>query len=240
MPPFSSAARQRIKAIPIAEADRPDYKPSWEVLPTIGEESNTSINQMVSSFSGGGYAQPNRYIVEIFPPKKHPNLSSWKADIFLRCESIILPGRNLSTTPDSNIHGPLRTVVNNANFADSINMVFQVSNDLRERVLFEKWQELAFNKVSWNVGYYNDYIGSVEIYLLDKKNIKKYGLKLHECFPVTIGPTELSYASKSEIVTIPISMNFRYWTSVNDGSNVFPRSQASFQYTEWSHSVYDI
>ena len=174
--------------------------------------TSTSINNILSTFhTNEGYAQPNRYDVEIFPP--------WKEDdnraIQLRCESVILPGRNLSSTPDTNIHGPLREVVNNVNYADSVTMVFQASADLRERVFFEKWQYTAFNQETWNVGYYNDYIGSVDIYLLDKNNQRKYGLKLMECFPKSIAQTDLSYASNNEIIKISIDMNFRYWITLD-------------------------
>jgi hypothetical protein len=174
--------------------------------------SSNNLNTWISTFNTNeGHAQPNRYEIAIFPPFK----SEDNRAIQLRCESVILPGRNLSSTPDSNIHGPLREVVNNVNYVDSVAMVFQASADLRERVFFEKWQYTAFNQETWNVGYYNDYIGEVDIYLLDKNNQRKYGLKLMECFPKEIGPSDLSYAANSEIIKLPITMNFRYWTTLD-------------------------
>jgi len=193
--------------------------------------SGNSIENVLSSFhTNEGYAQPNRYEVAIFLPRiniqnRSPNLAGDmvfdtvtgqdKREISLRCETVTLPGRNLSSTPDTNVHGPLREVVNNVNYADSVTMVFQASADLRERVFFEKWQYLAFNPKTWNVGYYNDYIGTVDIYLLDRNNQRKYGLKLHECFPKSIAQTDLSYASNNEIIKLSIDMNFRYWTSLD-------------------------
>ena len=122
--------------------------------------TSTGINNILSTFhTNEGYAQPNKYEVLIFPPAKpasgNQNPSKKllsesislndKKEISLRCESVTLPGRNLSTTGDSNIHGPLREVVNNVNYVDSVAMVFQASADLRERVFFEKWQYTAFN-----------------------------------------------------------------------------------------------
>ena len=187
--------------------------------------SGNSIENVLSSFrTNEGYAQPNRYEVSIFPPvggRSWPEsklISRVRGDaqeISLRCETITLPGRNLSSTPDTNVHGPLREIVNNVNYADSVSMVFQASSDLRERVFFEKWQYTAFNPNTWNVGYYNDYIGTVDIYILDKNNQRKYGLRLEECFPKSIAQTELSYASNNEIIKLSIDMNFRYWTSLD-------------------------
>ena len=201
------------------------------ILPQFLEGAAFGVmNDILSGYnSKEGYAQPNRYEVLIFPPIQFSsgageNLSrgdirtypsSDKRKISLRCESVTLPGRNLSSTPDPNIHGPLREVVNNVNYADSVSMVFQASTDLRERVFFEKWQYAAFNPKTWNVGYYNDYVGSVFIYLLDKQDQRKYGLKLWECFPKSIAQTELSYASNNEIIKLTVDMNFRYWTTLD-------------------------
>ena len=187
------------------------------------------MNDIISTFhSKDGYAQPNRYEVLIFPPTKPAsggeNLSRGdisqisskdKREISLRCESITLPGRNLSTTGDTNYHGPVKTIVNNVNYDDSVKMVFQSSSDLRERVFFEKWQYAAFNPKTWNVGYYNDYVGSVFIYLLDKQDQRKYGLKLWEAFPKSIALTDLSYAGNNEIIKLTVDMKFRYWSTLD-------------------------
>ena len=191
----------------------------------IEATSGNSIENILSSFrTNEGYAHPNRYEVSIFPPdggRSWPEsnlISQVRSDareISLRCESVTLPGRNLSSTPDTNMHGPVKEVVNNVNYADSIPMVFQASADLRERVFFEKWQYTAFNPVTWNVGYYNDYIGEVDIYLLNKNNQRKYALKLMECFPKSIAQTDLSYASNNEIIKLTIDMNFRYWITLD-------------------------
>ena len=180
-------------------------------------DTSASLKEFLSTFNTDvGYAQPNKYIVQIFPPVKLAPISfNDSRSISLRCESVTLPGRNLSSTPDSNVHGPLREVVNNVNYADSVAMVFQASADLRERVFFENWQYVAFNPKTWNVGYYHDYVGTVEIYLLDKNDKTRYGLKLMECFPKSIGPTDLSYASTNEMIKLPISMNFRYWETLD-------------------------
>ena len=182
-------------------------------LPQAG--TSASLREFISTFSTDvGHAQPNKYVVQIFPPEDHSDHSDSRA-ISLRCESVTLPGRNLSSTPDSNVHGPLREVVNNVNYADSVAMVFQASADLRERVFFENWQYTAFNPKTWNVRYYHDYTGTVELYLLDKNDKTRYGLKLHECFPKEIGPTDLSYASTNEMIKLPITMNFRYWETLD-------------------------
>ena len=170
------------------------------------------LNDILSEFhSEDGYAVPNRFEVIIAPPGGE-NAQSKK--ISLRCESVTLPGRNLNTLTDSNIYGPTREVVNGVTYAEDISMTFQASAELDERRFFEKWQELAFNKQTWNVGYYDDYVSTVEIYLLDKQDQRRYGIKLIEAFPKTIGGTDLSQSANNEIIKIPVSFSFRYWESL--------------------------
>ena len=112
-------------------------------------------------------------------------------------------------------------------FADDISMQFQASSGLDERVYFENWQRQAFNEKTWNIGYYLDYIGHVEMYVLDKQEQRRYGIKLWEVFPKTIGASELAYDSNDQLMLLPVSFTFRYWRSLdlnqNPQINVFDR-----------------
>ena len=184
------------------------------------------MNDVLSAFhSNEGYALPSRYEVVIKPPAK---INNNQQNIFnnagsntelrklsLKAESVNLPGRTLTTATDSNIYGPDREVVEGVTFADEISIDFQASAGLEERVFFENWQKQAFNEKTWNIGYYNDYIGSVEIYLLDRQDVRRYGLKLWEVFPKTITATTLTAAEATEIIKTNVSFSFRYWTNLD-------------------------
>ena len=171
------------------------------------------LNDILSEFhSSEGYAIPNRFEVVIIPPGAG---SSDSRKVSMRCETVTIPGRNLNTLTDGNPYGPTREIVDGVTYAEDISMTFQASSGLEERVFFEDWQELAFNKQTWNVGYYNDYVSTVEIYLMDRQDQRRYGIKLIEAFPKTIGPTELSHASNNEIIKIPVSFSFRYWETLD-------------------------
>ena len=172
------------------------------------------LNDILSTFHSedGGYAVPNRFEVIITRPGGSATESR---KVSMRCESINLPGRNLNSTTDSNIYGPTREVVDGVTYADDINMTFQASSGLEERVFFEEWQALAFDERSWNVGYYNDYISTVDIYILDRQNQRRFGLKLHEAFPKTIGATELGQGINNELIKLGVTFSFRYWTTLD-------------------------
>ena len=163
------------------------------------------LNDILAGYrDNNGFAQPNKYEVLIFPPAKlgggqNQNVfggmerQSDLRKISLRAQNVTLPGRNLATTQESNVYGPDREIVEGVTYADDISMSFQASSGLDERIFFENWQRQAFNEKTWNIGYYNDYIGTIEMYVLDKQEQRRYGIKLWEVFPKTIGPNELAY-----------------------------------------------
>ena len=160
------------------------------------------------------YAAPNRFEVMITPPKAFDTAETARR-ISLRCETINLPGRNLNSSPDTLVYGPTREVVDGITYAEDITMTFNASSGMDERVFFEKWQEVAFDKKTWNLGYYEEYVSTVEIYLLDRQDKKRYGIKLIEAFPKTIGPTQLSQAANNEIIKTTVSFAFRYWETLD-------------------------
>ena len=169
------------------------------------------INNFLSEFhSENGYALPSRYEVIITSPA-----AGDARKISMRCESLDLPGRGLNTSMDENIYGIAPEIVDGITFAGDISMTFQASSDLEERVFFESWQEEAWDRGTWNVKYYKDYIKDIDIYVLDVQDARRYGLRLRECFPKEIGPSPLDAGPASEIIKIPITMQYRYWETLD-------------------------
>ena len=193
------------------------------------------LNDVLSGFhSQNGYAVPNRFEVIIIPPTGIGKNSSVSTQSFLskgpsdaravslRVESIFLPGRNLKTLEDTNIYGPSRQVVDGVTYAEDIKVSFQASSDLSERKFFEEWQKLAFDEKTWNVGYYNDYIAQIDLYLLDRQDKRRFGVKLWECFPKTVDGTDLNQGANNEIIKNDVNFSFRYWTQLD--ANTQPTS----------------
>jgi hypothetical protein len=169
------------------------------------------LNNFLSEFhSDNGYALPSRYDVIITSPA-----AGDARKVSMRCESVDLPGRSLNTSTDSNMYGIAPEIVDGITFGGTLAMTFQASSDLEERVFFESWQEMAWDKGTWNVKYYKDYIKEIEIYVLDVKNTRRYGIKLFECYPSAIGPSSFDGGPASEIVKIPITMQYKYWETLD-------------------------
>ena len=169
------------------------------------------LNNFLSEFhSDNGYALPSRYDVIITSPGEGD-----ARKVSMRCETIDLPGRALNTSTDSNMYGIAPEIVDGITFGGTLAMNFQASSDLEERVFFESWQEMAWDKGTWNVKYYKDYIKEIEIYVLDVKNTRRYGIRLMECFPKEIGPTSLDWGPAGDIIKIPVTMQYKYWDTLD-------------------------
>ena len=192
------------------------------------------LNEILSEFrSGDGYARPSRYEILIQPPngfsgEGRSELKNIWALIMgqnvadstvrrtsLRCSQISFPGRTLDSQQDTNIYGPVRNIVQGFSFAE-MQAQFQLSTDLREKTFFETWQRLAFDPITFDIGYYNSYIGNIQIYQLDEQDRRKYGVELVECFPKSLEPVSLDYAAANTISTVGISFAYRYWKNLTD------------------------
>jgi len=192
------------------------------------------LNDIISHFnSDDGYASPNRFEVVLPTPASNASTNGGglfgifqsfyagltgeadKRSISLRCESVSLPGRTLNTLDDTNIYGPVRQIVDGVTYAEDVTMMFQSSSGLAERAFFEDWQRNAFNEGNWNVNYHKDYVSTIEIYLLDKKDTRRYGIKLFDAFPRTIGAIDLNYASNNEMIKTSVTFSFRYWETAD-------------------------
>tara|TARA_B100000963_G_scaffold317810_1_gene298469 strand:+ start:69 stop:800 length:732 start_codon:yes stop_codon:yes gene_type:complete len=192
--------------------------------------------------STDGMSRKNRYEVTLYPPTGARGSRGNTTNVFskimgdllgdgtvratgLRCESISMPGRNMDSTPDTNIYGPEREIVTGYSFGD-INAVFQCSSDMREKKYWETWQRLTYNPKTFDIGYYNDYVGTVDIHTLDEQERRRYGVRLVEAWPKTIGAQSLGYADNNTYQTVDITIAYRYWVNLTDESSE-PRSLGS-------------
>ena len=192
--------------------------------------------------STDGMSRKNRYEVTLYPPTGARGSRGNTTNVFskimgdllgdgtvratgLRCESISMPGRNMDSTPDTNIYGPEREIVTGYSFGD-INAIFQCSSDMREKKYWETWQRLTYNPKTFDIGYYNDYVGTVDIHTLDEQERRRYGVRLVEAWPKTIGAQSLGYADNNTYQTVDITIAYRYWINLTDESSE-PRSLGS-------------
>ena len=175
-----------------------------------------ALNDVLSSIhENNANGRPNQYEVQILPPPGKLATHDFRS-ISLAAESVLMPGRSVSTQPKSadQLYGPVRELVTGPTYADEVTMTIQSPNGLDERMMLEKWQELAFSNDTYDVAYYNEYVGTLNIHLLDMNNRKTFGLQLIECFPKTITGLNLSYGPNTEIIKTNVAWSFREWKNL--------------------------
>ena len=192
------------------------------------------LNEVLGEMrSDDGYALPSRFEVVILPPQgTRGQPKGALSNIFslvmqentgegttrktgLMCESIDFPGRTLDTAPDTNIYGPSREIVQGYSYAE-ITGVFRCSSDMREKTFFETWQRLAYNPQTWSMGYYDSYVGGLQIFQLDQKDKRRYGVELIECFPKTVAEINLAATQATEVHKVSVTFAYRYWKNLTD------------------------
>ena len=175
-----------------------------------------ALNDILSLFhEENAYGRPNQYEVQILPPPGKLATHDFRS-ISLAAEAVLMPGRSVNTQPKSadQLYGPTRELVTGPTYADEVTMTIQSPNGLDERMMLEKWQELAFSNDTYDVAFYNEYVGTLNIHLLDMNNRKTFGLQLKECFPKTITGLNLAYGPSSEITKTNVAWSFREWTNL--------------------------
>ena len=188
---------------------------------------------------GEGFARPNRYLIVVHPPQKiqltpggppseqgrdddvnELKSSQMRENVGLMCNAITLPTRDVNTV-DHRMYGPGRKMPYAYSFNGNIECSFYGDKFLRQRLFFENWQKGIMNINSHNMKYYDDYVGSIDIFTLGQFDAGRedearvtYGVRLYECYPQTIGSIEYAYGNDNQATIVPITLNFRTWRNL--------------------------
>ena len=217
-----------------------------------------------------GFARPSKFAVRINPPNTFRSVPTYNANgqeistenseflksrkalmelnngmrgqINLFCSSIEMPGHDLQTQQIQHGSAPVRDMVTSHAFEGMITASFYLSEDLKERHFFEQWQRMAVNVESHKANFYDDYIGSMEIFQLSNGldsglpfpsfidkiidiDMAEYGIRASEVYPATISGIEYSYESGNQIATMAVGFNYREWRNLgNKDSRLRPYS----------------
>jgi len=126
-----------------------------------------AINNFISQMSkSGGYARSAQYELILNFPDGIVNATRRSQSLSLNCETLSWPGHDLQTQSRKHGNEPERFLVQSHGFEGTITAGFYLSLDHSERFLLEQWQELAVNRFTHKANYYNEYVGSAEMYQL--------------------------------------------------------------------------
>jgi len=177
----------------------------------------TIQNFIASMNRSGGFARTSRYAVVISPPAKllsedsNRFLVNTQRQVNLHCSTVSMPGHDLQAMEQQHGSAPGREIVRSHDYAGTIAATFYLDSHLRERHFFEQWQRSAVNTQTHKANYYDDYIGTMEIYQLDGDGEITYGIKATEVYPSTIAGIEYAYANTNQIAIQAVQFQYRQW-----------------------------
>ena len=136
------------------------------------------LNEILGTFrtQDGGYAKPSRYEVIIAPPPGYSaKVKGGPKDVVrktsLEMAAVAFPGVQLQAEEDTNIYGPPRKIVRGQTFAEIVTQI-RCSADMKEKNFIDTWQRLAAPRTDFSVGYYSDYVGTMQIFQLDQETLR--------------------------------------------------------------------
>ena len=155
----------------------------------------------------------------------------------LHCNSVSMPGHDLQAQDVQHGSAPGRQMVTSHDYAGTIAASFYLDSHLRERLFFEQWQQMAVSNTTHKANYYDDYIGTMEIFQLDGNGEITYGIKATEVYPTTLAGIEYAYANTNQIALQAVQFQYRQWFNMTsdtiagyEGSNLFDLDLTSYGY----------
>ena len=174
----------------------------------------------VTDFQGAlgkwGLQSPNKFLVVIhlggIPILSGLNLESLdKNSINLYCESASIAGRNLNSLVEIQ-YGRRREMVYNAPTYTPVTLSFYCSEGLKEKQLFDRWNEYIINsQKGYDVAYYIDYIADMTVKTLDRTGEISHEVIYRECYPKTISAVELNHNTTNATARLTVEMQYSYW-----------------------------
>ena len=131
-------------------------------------------------------------------------------DISMLCDSVTLPGRQISTNEVYNNMLGVKMPYNYIN--DEVSMTFHVTNDHFMKEFFDNWVDRIFDRGTMTMSYKSDYAVDILIEQLDQKDIPVYACSLKNAFPVSVTSYEISNASDNTFQKVTVNFAYEDWS----------------------------
>jgi len=167
-----------------------------------------TIKEFTAAVKSNGLARSNRYAVVFSLPKGLTFNPNAVQTALMFCDQIQLPGTNFSTAQNRSF-GEFRETPYEKLY-EHINLSFYLDKDMQVKQLFDAWNNSIYNPETRSFNYYDEYVTDISIEIHDLQDKKTYWVKLHECYPKSIGAVQLDYASK-DIMKLSVSMAYKWF-----------------------------
>lgn len=137
-------------------------------------------------------------------------------ELVTRIDSAELPGRSIQTS-NVKYYGVPSRVGYDVTYPE-IGITMICSESMREKLLMTQWQDLIVNQHArpnappymFDLGYYDDYVGRVQILQYAPNGTLVYKMTLIEAYPVQVNSMPVNWGSE-EIHKLNVSFAYKYW-----------------------------
>ena len=181
-----------------------------------------SISDFSGVISSKGLASPNKFEVFI----KFPNGLRQK-ELELMCESASIAGRSVQSALDIQ-YGIRREIAYGAPTYTALSLVFLCTGNFDEKRILDKWNNSIVNaERGFDVEYYNNYIGEIEVVLLDRSGEPTgHSVRYLEAYPKSVQQIDLNHATQD--ATLRVTAEFSYSRFItNETSQAVPKPVTS-------------
>ena len=173
-----------------------------------------SVSNFSSTIAKNGLASPNKFEV-IF--RAIPGATNKTADLLqlsLMCDQASLAGRDVQAILDLQ-YGIRRQVVYNAPAYTPLSLSWLCTDKMDEKRILDEWNNRCVPvNGGFNVAYYNDYIGELDIYVLDRSGKERtYHMHYHEVYPKTVTAVELNHGTTNATLRVTAEIQYAFWTT---------------------------
>lgn len=130
-------------------------------------------------------------------------------DISILCDSVTLPGRQISTTEVQTNLLAVKTPYNYIN--DDVQMSFHITNDHFMKKYFEKWFNSMFDRSKMTMKYRSQYTTDIIIQQLDQRDVPVYTVTLRNAYPTTITSYELTNSGENQTQKLQVTFAYEDW-----------------------------
>lgn len=196
--------------------------------------------QFLSHFKQG-VMKPNRYLIQFQLPRgvdfdspsynvtpggidteslASENMSlNGRGGINIKCHTAMFPQRTIQTSELKQNTNPYR--VPNSVIYDPVTFSFYADAAGDTRVFFDRWQQTAVNVSNHTMNFYKEFVRDVKMYTLDESGRPRYGIKLVEAYPLSVGAMDISYSQANNYQNVVCTMAYRYWEEIPVTGQVF-------------------
>jgi hypothetical protein len=179
------------------------------------------VSNFSSTIATNGLASPNKFEV-IFRAIPGVSGASDLKQLSLMCDQCSLAGRDVQAVLDLQ-YGIRRQVVYNAPAYTPLSLSWLCTDKMDEKRILDEWNNRCVSvSGGFNVAYYNDYIGELDIYVLDRSGKNRtYHMHYHEVYPKTVTAVELNHGTTNATLRVTAEIQYAFWTtnSIHLGSS---------------------